>query len=276
MKNIKTVDDVILQYSTRGMDILQKIHPLEHCKKASENFLKLEKGVVFIYTGFYVNGVAETDGPIGAYFLAKVLKTLDFTPIIITDKLCLDYFKEIETIYITKENENSKYYKKLLENYNPICHISIERCGKNIDNKYINSSGVDISEFTLCLDDLFILGSQSKSSFAIGDGGNEIGMGNFEDTIKEHLELSSCVVKCSFPIIASVSNWGAYGFIAYLEKHHKKDLIPSFDEVSLYLEYIVSLGCIDGIKRENVKSVDGKDWEVEKIILNDLKKAISF
>jgi hypothetical protein len=276
LKNIKTVDDVILQYSTRGMDILQKIHPLEHCKEASENFLKLEKGVVFLYTGFYVNGVAETDGPLGTYFLAKVLKTLDFTPVIITDNLCLNYFKEIETIYIIKENENYKNYKKLLEDYNPICHISIERCGKNIDNRYINSSGVDISEFTLCLDDLFILGTKSRPSFAIGDGGNEIGMGNFENSIQEYLGLASCTVKCSFPILASVSNWGAYGFIAYLEKYYQKDLIPSFDEVSLYLEYIVSLGCVDGIKRENVKSVDGKDWEIEKIILNDLKKAISF
>jgi len=49
------IDEVILQHSTRGMDILQKYHPKEHCKDAVNHFSTLEKGTVFLYTGFYIN-----------------------------------------------------------------------------------------------------------------------------------------------------------------------------------------------------------------------------
>ena len=128
---------------------------------------------------------------------------------------------------------------------------------------------VNISKFTAPVDELFMIGSKTKPTFAIGDGGNELGMGNFAKTIKKHLGLTPCVIKSDFPIIASVSNWGAYGFIAYL----KKELLPNFDEVDEYLEFIVSLGSIDGVSRKNEKTVDGKDWDIEKNILEDLKRS---
>ena len=66
MSSLKSIEDIILQHSTRGMDKIQKHYPHEHTKNAVEAFLKLPKGVVFIYTGFYVAGFAETDGPLGA------------------------------------------------------------------------------------------------------------------------------------------------------------------------------------------------------------------
>ncbi|MBL0686390.1 MAG: DUF4392 domain-containing protein, partial [Sulfurospirillum sp.] len=71
----KSIDEIILQHSTRGMDILQKKHSKEHCKEAAVAFKKLENGVVFLYTGFYVEGFGETDGPIGTYFLALALNS---------------------------------------------------------------------------------------------------------------------------------------------------------------------------------------------------------
>jgi len=269
-----SVDEIILQHSTRGMDILQKLYPKEHCKEAVQHFVKLEKGTVFLYTGFWVGGSCETDGPLGAYFLAKGLNELGYTSIIITDNFCKDFFHEIETIYMPIEGYSLKENQDLLDKYKPICHISIERCGKNSSGRYENLKSIDITKFTAPVDELFVLGDKSKPTFAIGDGGNEIGMGNFKDTIKKDLSLIPCVVDCDFPIIASVSNWGTYGFIAYLQKYYKKSIMPSFDELDEYLEYIVSLGAVDGIKKEQIKSVDGKEWFIEKEILDDLEKAI--
>jgi len=270
----KSVDEVILQHSDRGMDILQKEHPKEHCKDAVNHFVTLKKGTVFLYTGFWVGGFAETDGPLGTYFLARALEKLGYQPIIITDKFCQDFFREIETIYVPLDGYDEDGYMGLLEIYNPICHISIERCGKNCTGKYENSRSVNIAEFTAPIDELFTLGGKIKPTFAIGDGGNEVGMGNFKESILQNLALVPCEVTCNFPIIASVSNWGAYGFIAYLQKHYKKDILPSFDELDEYLGYIVSLGSVDGIKKEQTKSVDGKDWKIEEDILKDLKEAI--
>ncbi len=265
-----SVDEIILQDSTRGMDVLQKLYPKEHCKEAVEAFKKLEKGVVFLYTGFYVGGFAETDGPIGTYFLACVLNSLGYKSVIITDKFCKDYFKEIETLYIPLEGYSEEYYKTIIDEYNPICHFSIERCGKNADGEYANLRGVSVSKFTAPVDDLYALGAKSRPTFAIGDGGNELGMGNFAESVIKHLSLNPCIVSSDFPIIATVSNWGAYGFMAYLDK----TLVPSFDEVDEYLGYIVALGSVDGVKVKNQKTVDGKDWSIEKKILEDLKKAL--
>jgi SAM-dependent methyltransferase len=134
--------------------------------------------------------------------------------------------------------------------------------------------GKDISLYTAPIDELFSLGAKTKPTFAVGDGGNEIGMGNFKKSIEDDLSLVPCVVKCEYPIIASVSNWGAYGFIAYLEKFYNQNILPTFNDVDNYLEYIVSLGSVDGVKSENVKSVDGKEWYIEKEILADLKTSI--
>jgi nitrate reductase NapE component len=268
------VDEVILQHSDRGMDILQKLYPKQHCKEAVEHFVKLEKGTVFLYTGFWVAGFCETDGPIGTYFLARALNSLGYKAVIITDDFCKDFFREIECVYMPISGYSEEENQKLLDEYNPIAHISIERCGLNANGKYENARSFNIAEFTAPVDELFMLGDKTKPTYAIGDGGNEVGMGNFRKEIVENLSLVPCVVCCDFPIIASVSNWGAYGFIAYLQKHFEKKIIPSFEEVDEYLGYIVSLGSVDGIKKECVKSVDGKEWSIEKEILDGLNEAI--
>jgi len=274
MQSGKNIDEIVLQYSTRGMDVLQSLHPIEHTKVATEAFLKLPKGTVFLYTGFFVGGHAETDGPVGTYYLARALNRLGYKSIIVTDALCEEFFKEIETIEIPFEGHSESAYEDILLQHNPICHISIERCGKNAEGKYANMRGKDISAKTAPVDELYSLGQRTALTFAVGDGGNEIGMGNFKRSIEDALSLVPCIVNCDYPIIASVSNWGAYGFIAYLEEHYKEHILPSFEEVDNYLEYIVSLGSVDGVKSENVKSVDGKEWYIEQEILSDLKTAI--
>lgn len=274
MKNYKTIDEIILQHSTRKMDLIQEAYPVQHCKIAVENFMILQKGVVFLYTGFYVGSYAETDGPLGTYFLAKALATLGYEPIIVTDQYCDGFFKEIRTIQMPLEGYSEEKYQEIIKEYNPVCHISIERCGKNANGIYANMKGDNITAFTAPVDELFKAGQKFAPTFAIGDGGNEVGMGNFQNFIKESLSLVPCVVPSDYPIIASVSNWGAYGFIAYLEIFTKKEVLPSFDEVDAYLGFIVSLGSIDGVSKKNEKTVDGKEWHIEKEILDDLKKAV--
>ena len=161
----------------------------------------------------------------------------------------------------------------LLNTYKPVAHLSIERCGQNHEGLYLNSRGVDIKEFTAPVDELFKLGSQTAPSFGIGDGGNEVGMGSFAAILQDkELFYDYCVVPCDYPMIASVSNWGGYGFIAELERVLRVNLLPSFEEVEKYLEFIVSKGSVDGIKRESVMSVDGKEWALEPEILNALKE----
>ena len=135
--------------------------------------------------------------------------------------------------------------------------------------------GIDIGEFTAPLDELFMQANKSVPTFAIGDGGNEIGMGNFKEFIKKALHVSPCVIECDYPIIASVSNWGAYGFIAYMQFFTRKKLLPTIEEVEEYMEHILGFGCIDGITGKNEMSVDGKEWHTEEEILFELNRATS-
>lgn len=272
MRNFNTIEEIVLQHSTRNMDKIQAHFPNEHTKNAVQAFLKLDKGVVFIYTGFYVAGYAETDGPLGANFLAKAFKTLGYTPVIITDSFCEDYFFDVTTLYIPIEGLSTKEYEMLLNTYKPVAHLSIERCGQNHEGLYLNSRGVDIKEFTAPVDELFKLGSKTALSFGIGDGGNEVGMGSFAVVLQnKELFYDYCVIPCDYPMIASVSNWGGYGFIAELERVLHVKVLPSFEEVEQYLAFIVSKGSVDGIKRESVMSVDGKEWALELEILQALK-----
>jgi hypothetical protein len=272
MQTFNTIEEIVLQHSTRHMDKIQAHYPNEHTQNAVHAFLKLNKGVVFIYTGFYVAGFAETDGPLGAYFLAKAFVKLGYTPVIVTDHFCEEYFFDIKTLYIPLEGLSVQEYEMLLDTYKPVAHLSIERCGQNHEGRYLNSRGVDIKEFTAPVDELFKLGSKTAPSFGIGDGGNEVGMGSFADVLKDkEFFYDYCVIPCDYPMIASVSNWGGYGFIAELEKVLHVNVLPSFEEVETYLEFIISKGSVDGIKRESVMSVDGKEWSIEPQILNALK-----
>jgi hypothetical protein len=273
MRNFHTIEEIVLQHSTRNMDKIQAHFPNEHTKNAVNAFIKLDKGVVFIYTGFYVAGFAETDGPLGAYFLAKAFEKLGYTSVIITDSFCEDYFPDIKTLYIPLEGLSAQEIDMILNTYKPICHLSIERCGQNAQGDYLNARGVSVKEFTAPVDELFKKGSQTAPSFGIGDGGNEVGMGSFAAILKDkEFFYDYCVIPCDYPMIASVSNWGGYGFIAELEKVLQVNVLPAFEEVEKYLEFIVSKGSVDGIKRESVMSVDGKEWSLEPEILNALKE----
>ena len=59
-----------------------------------------------------------------------------------------------------------------------------------------------------------------------------------------------------YPVIATVSNWAAYGIVAYLSKKQRTDFMK-FVTVRKLLEQLVAQGVVDGVHRKTVLSVDG-------------------
>ena len=110
LEDSNKIEDIIMSYSNRGMPILREHLPKNYCKESAEYILSWKKGVIFIATGFYVAGHAETDGPPGALILCLILKKLGYIPVILTDKYCQNFFEkyDIKIIYmaIKMENEN--------------------------------------------------------------------------------------------------------------------------------------------------------------------------
>lgn len=271
------IEDIILRHSGRGMDILRKYLPENYCEEAAHALLSLPKGIVFLTTGFYVAGFAETDGPVGTMVLASALKKLGWQPVIITDNLCDGYFElaDLDTVYVPMD-AGQPYFQSLLQRERPVGMISIERCGLNSQNDYANMRGISIREHTAPIDLLFDLAQEYQiPTWGVGDGGNEIGMGNLKDVIAGKLSLVPCINKVDHLVIATVSNWGAFGMTAYLEKHTGIDLLPSYRDMKAYLEKTVSMGSIDGVNKVHTCTVDGFSAEIEKEIVDALHDSLS-
>ena len=93
----------------------------------------------------------------------------------------------------------------------------------NADKKFFDR--FNFSDFNAKLDYLF---EQIPKSIGIGDGGNEIGMGCYMEKILElDIYPHPSVIKTSENIIASTSNWGAYGLIAGISLVEKSNFLPS-------------------------------------------------
>ena len=275
------IEDIIMGLSQRGMPILREHLPSKYCKEAAGYILSWKKGVIFITTGFYVAGHAETDGPPGALILCLILKELGYSPIILTDIYCQNFFEkyDIKVIYMDIKMEKGNkmdFIEKTIKEYNPSGMISIERCGINIENKYANMRNISINENTAEIDLFFMLYYNKIPTIGIGDGGNEIGMGNLEQIIKDKLNIIPCKIKVDKLVISSVSNWGGYGLAAYLCKltNNKTFFETVENTVKDYIKFIIGLGSVDGVTHENKEKVDGYDINVELNIIRSLLKAI--
>ncbi len=272
---MEKIEDIVLRHSGRGMDLLRKEMTDNYVEKAGKMILSWERGNVFLTTGFFVAGFAETDGPPGTVFLALALKKLGFNPVIITDDYARGFFeiKGIETVYMPFD-EGVIWCENLLEKYKPVGLISIERCGKNSISDYANMRGISIAEKTARIDLIFELAAGKIPTIGVGDGGNEIGMGNLAPLISEKLSLLPCVVKTDLLVIATVSNWGAYAITAWLEKLSGEKVLMSYEEVYDYICRTVEIGSVDGVLKERIVSVDGFGMETEKEIIQALKEAV--
>ena len=93
---------------------------------------------------------------------------------------------------------------------------------------------------------------------------------DLEKEISEKLSLVPCVTKVDNLIIATVSNWGAFGMMAYLDLLAGTKYFPPYEVFKRYLDQTVELGSVDGLSKENVGTVDGFSQDIEKEIVDGL------
>ncbi len=272
------IDHIILQQDNRGISLLQDHLPKDRCMAAAQSILNV-KGVVFIVSGFYIAKASqpETDGPPGAIALGNALQNLGYQVKYVTDifsvKLFTPFVSDADIIVfpIDTMQGSEAYAKKLLNQYNPVTVIAIERCGLTKEKVYKNMHGHDISAFNAIVDHLFI---NHENSIGIGDGGNEIGMGNVSVAIEKKLQVDPCVINTSHLIIASVSNWGSFGLITALSILSEKDLLVSADDYEQLITEMNKLGAVDGITLHANGCVDGINMAMNKTLLEQLRSLI--
>ncbi len=281
------IDEIVLRHSQRGMTVLRTHQEEKLCETAAKMILSWEKGTVLVATGFYVAGYAETDGPAGTMVMARALLALGYHPVVLTDSFCKGFFEPegIDVEYLPMQASDEDCLA-VAEKYRPVGMISIERCGKNIQDDYANMRGISIAENTAPVDRLFELTGPDAAegvcripSIGVGDGGNEIGMGNLSDIITKELALVPCRVKTDLLVTASVSNWGAYGIAAALQLLTGKEVYSVIDgepvdkKTEEFIAMTVEVGSVDGVTHERVAHVDGYEAGTEMEILADLAKA---
>ncbi len=274
---MKSIEEIILENSNRGMNVIREHMEDGFCRKAAEEILKWQRGTVLLTTGFYVAGHGESDGPSGTLCVALALKKLGFRCVIVTDETCMGYFelKGFEVVYL-QPGDDDAVCRGLIDRYWPVGMISIERCGRNIEGYYANMRNCSITSHVAPADRLFELAYGKIPTIGIGDGGNEIGMGNVADTISAELDIVPCRVRTDFLIIATVSNWGAFGLVAYLQQLTGMDLMPDAED----LEHYYRMGCVlrhvDGVTREcDADTVDGIDRETELELVEEMMEVIT-
>ena len=249
-----TIEDAILAQDRRGVAALRPYLPAGFCEAAAQ-FLLQHAGTILIATGFYVQraDAPETDGPPGALALGRALTALGNRVVYVSDAYTAPLLADLapsdtETVDfpIVDDAASRQAARDLIDRIAPTALIAIERCALTRSGTYLNMRGQDISLQTARLDHLFL---QHPHSIGIGDGGNEIGMGNLASQIPEVATLPDepAVTRTTHLVIASVANWGAYGVVAASSRLTGRNLLPRPSDESACIRRLVALGAVDGV-----------------------------
>ena len=236
-------------------------------------FLEDISGTVIIGTGFPVTGTFETDGPVGAIALYRALASLGAQPVLacgppLAPTLAGDY----ALLELTAGNLADAHAEAAdqLAQIQPRAIITIERPGLAADGRYYNMRGDDISDRCFFFDPFMELAQ--CPTIAIGDGGNEIGMGNIFEAL-QGLDINVSVTRCDELLVADVSNWGAYGLLALLGKWARRDLLAGLSPVEI-LNYLSTRGSVDGVTGENTLTEDGLEARIGLHVIHQLRNIV--
>ncbi|MFZ5967778.1 MAG: DUF4392 domain-containing protein [Bacillota bacterium] len=282
-KYMKQLNAVIrTNLEQRGMDKVELTEELERSAKEL-----LEGTTIFIVTGFVIRDTltGETDGPIGAVSLAGALEQLGKKVILITDRYSRDMLyhciktKNLEIpVEIMPYGKEKEFSNHMLLKYRPSHVVAVERPGRAADGKCYSMRGEDLSDLVPNTDILFEESKKRQiTSIAVGDGGNEIGMGRVRDHVvaSVHRGREICAVLCTdYLVVAGVSNWGGHALAAALSLLTKKMLLHNAGEEIKLLKGMVAAGAVDGCTKKREMTVDGLCLEENLNILQLLRNVV--
>ena len=248
---------------------------------------------IAILTGFYVPRAlppaAETDGPAGAALLALALSRIGIPSRLLTDEVCRSACAAALAgagltdvpIDAVAHDADLNDVAAALRSHGVDWMIAIERCGLSVDGRPRNMRGEDIGPHAAPLDHVFTAGPWR--TIAIGDGGNEVGMGLLPaGLIAREVPLGgiiACVTAADHLITAGVSHWGVYALIAGLAARVPKwreTLLGCLDPVleqTILRTLVLNGPAVDGVTLERSLTIDAFDLSVHRAKL-DLVRAL--
>lgn len=267
------IESRLVALNPRRMRELHTALPAAYLLRAAQLLLN-GSGPVLIGTGFPVAGSFETDGPVGAMALYTALQQLRVESFLVcggalAQHLQLAGYRVLALEFTDLESARDRA-RKLLALQRPRAVVAIERPGVTRDGNYYNMRGEDISAVTERFDPLLEL--CDCPTIAVGDGGNEAGMGKLLRLTRQ-LDIVPSVTACDELVPADVSNWGAYGLIALLQYCSGVDLLQSV-EPEVLLRWLCERGSVDGVTRDNTPTEDGLPAAAGYTVLRDIQSLL--
>jgi len=253
----------------------------------------------------------ETDGPPGAAVIARALDVgLDAKPIVVCEEVLLgmveatftgagltnhaydDFRASPHSVVIQgfplDEERARKEADMILREYNPAAVIAVEKMGPNRKGVYHTVRGYDVGATRAKIHHL-VNAAKEKGTFTggIGDGGNEIGFGIIFDEARSILPMGS---RCNCPcgdgivtvtptdvfVVASASNYGAYGVAACLAASlGRVDVFHDREVERRMLLNCVNAGAVDGSTTWRTPTIDGVSHEADLAIVDLMRAMIS-
>jgi len=230
-----------------------------------------------LVTGFVVPpwGVAETDGPPGVAVLARALKGRGVAPRVVTDDRCLPVVRAACEALGGARLQGSHAGDGVLEPDSDLL-VFVERLGRAEDGGYYNMRGEEIGAWTAPLDDAAALArARGIPVVAVGDGGNEAGMGNYARELGALVPaFSRClsVVPADATLVVDVSNWGAYILAAGLSLEEGRWLGHDEEEEEALGDAMVAAGAVDGATKRPEATVDGLPPERHRGVVRRIRE----
>ena len=239
----------------------------------------------------------ETDGPLGAAALARIIKfLLKANPIIVSGQKYIEpILASCQALGLSSDNllsetapfNDDKARAKgteLLEKYNPSALIAVEALGPNNKGVAHSLRGIDLTPWNVPFYHMFDMANQKGVlTIGIGDGGNEIGCGLIYENARKILKygmLCQCpckngvatVTETDVLVLGGTSNWGAYGIEACLSiLLRNPSSIHTPKEEAKSLKSCIDAGARDGPTGSSDLMVDAIPLETNKALITMLR-----
>lgn len=250
-----------------------------------------EGGTVVLTTGsvsraWITEGLGENDGPSGAAAIARALvlarnvtcvmvceetllhairntcQSAGLFPVTLEQAAIAKADKSLATIvmqpYATNDADGQTQAIQMLDDLKPDLLFSTERVGRNEFGVYHSMRGIDYGMGRARVDYLFDKAlERGIPVVAVGDGGNEIGMGKVADHVKSHVPYGDkcqcgcgggigAVTGCDVLVTAACSNWGCTAIAAAMAaRTNNAKLLYTPDREALLLDTMVANGLIN-------------------------------
>ena len=262
----------ILARRDPGSRELASFAPTRDLLPAAAELLRGQR--VIIVTGFCIRAalIGETDGPPGALALADALRQLGKEVVLVSDQYSSGLLAAGAALFGAPfptltlnlpQPVAERQIDELIAAFKPTQVLAIERPGSAVDGHCYSMRGEILDDLVPAADRL-LAPRPACQTIAIGDGGNELGLGRLRDSLKSrvaHGDLIFCATPADYVIPAGISNWGACALVAALSLLAGRLLLRPPEHEHAVLQALLAAGAVDGCTHKNELSVDGLGWE---------------